>query len=84
MVATIADAEQAIQAAIIKVQALGEIPNRPVVIDTAVKRLMMADTEEADARDLVARAVTAMRQRGVLHAHEGPYNIWTITEAGHA
>ncbi len=84
MAATIADAEQAIQAAIIKAQALGEIPNRPLVIDTAVKRLMMADTEEAEARDLIARAVTALRQRGVLDAHQGPYNIWALNEAGHA
>ncbi len=83
MPATLTDAEMAIQAAILKVQALGEMPSRPVVIDAAVKRLMLADEPEPAARELVAHAVTAMRQRGSLHTHEGPLHLWTVDE-GHA
>lgn len=83
MTHTLADAEVAIQAAIVKVQSLGEMPTRPTVIDAAVKRLMMADASEKDARDLVAHAVAAMRQKGTLNAHHGPLNLWMVDEAHH-
>lgn len=80
MATTLADAEKAIQAAILKVQALGEIPNRPAVINAAVKRLMMAQEPEDRARDLVAHAVAAMRQKGTLNAHQGPLNLWSVDD----
>ncbi|MDD3444625.1 MAG: hypothetical protein PHS60_04400 [Zavarzinia sp.] len=78
MPATLRDAEKAIQTAIVNVQALGELPVRPAVIDAAVKSLMLVEKDEHQARDLVARAVAHLRQTGALHSHEGPWNIWTM------
>ncbi|MCF4166244.1 hypothetical protein L2U69_11360 [Zavarzinia compransoris] len=78
MPATLRDAEKAIKTAIMDVQALGELPYRPVIIDAAVKSLTMYEGDEHHARDLVARALADLRQRGVLHSHDGAWNIWTL------
>jgi len=80
MTATVIDAERAIHAALVQLKAHGEIATGAAAIEAAVKRLVLGGTEEPEARDLVAHAVTALRQRGAITASDGPWKVWTIDD----
>jgi hypothetical protein len=80
MTATVKDAERAIHAALVQLKAHGEIATGSAAIEAAVKRLVLGETEEAQARDLVAQAVTALRRRGAITASDGPWKVWTIDD----